>query len=220
MRLDCLEPQYLNEETIELLVSLIRNYPITMSIRNISSIPQSRTEKEGFKSGKHDLDRIALLRKATELDVQYFELEHHLRRNFFLPGEPGPKVIILYSNMKETPEIGKLRDIYSDIIRQGADYVLFETLVRNRKGDRGEIDRQNLKKLVQESLSGESSRPLTVVGRGKHGRDLNLEMYKERLVPFVYGVIPSFSPVPFLSRARTYTELPKLDEVIESLKKQ
>ena len=61
IRLDCLEPQYLHVETLDTLIRGLPNYPLIASIRNVSSVPENRRDDEGFRNGKHDLDRIALL---------------------------------------------------------------------------------------------------------------------------------------------------------------
>ncbi|MEK6927718.1 MAG: type I 3-dehydroquinate dehydratase [Nanoarchaeota archaeon] len=213
LRLDCLDPQHLNERTIGTLRQAFPNTELMVSIRNVASIPETRIEEEGYKVGKHDLDRIALLRKAVEEGFQYFELEHQLRRNFFLLGKKPSKVVILYTNLKETPSKDNLITIYSDVLRLGADHVVFECTIKDRLKDRGKEDRSNLMTLLQESSKVDNFKPLTVVGRGKFGRNLNLEAYKLGLSQFVYGVVPSFSPIPFLDRKRVYHEMPTLDEV-------
>ena len=113
LRLDCLDPEYLNERTISSLKMGLPNYHLMASIRNLNSVPEKRTELEGYKGGKHDLDRIALLRKAAEEGMQYFELEHELRRNFFLLGRNPTQVVILYGNQNMTPDLPKLKEIYN-----------------------------------------------------------------------------------------------------------
>ncbi len=219
LRLDCLDPQYLNEQTITQLKRGLAPYSLMVSIRNVRSVPEQNREQEGFRSGKHDLDRIALLRKAVEEGVQYFELEHELRRNFFLLGQTPTQVVILYSNLHGTPDFPKLKEIYADVIRQGADQVIFETLVRDKGKDQGAEDKANLIALADAVPSIERYRPLTIVGRGKYGRDLNLELYNADKSSFVYGVVPSFNPLPFLTKKRTYQEMPTLDEVNRRIKK-
>lgn len=206
LRLDCLETYYLHTGTVENVIRGLPHYPLIASIRNASSVPENRREGEGFRSGNHDLDRIALLRKATELGVQYFELEHQLRRNFFLGGERRPQVIISYYDLNRTPSLDALKTIYTDILRQGADYVKIETQVCTRQ------DRENLLVLVKDSHGLKDAKPLTVVGRGKLGREVNLEAYLLGS-PFVYGIVPSETAVPFVRRKRTYHELPTLNDV-------
>lgn len=206
LRLDCLEPNYLNLQTVEKLVTGLPHYPLIVSVRNSESVPQKRRDREGFRSGKHDLDRIALLRKATEFGVQYFELEDNLRRNFFLGGFRTPQVIISHYDLAGTPSLEKLRSIYADVLRKGADYVKIETHVNTSE------DSNNLLALLKESPSFKNYKPLTVVGRGELGRNVNIEGFMLGS-PFIYGIVPSEMNIPLFKKKRTYHEMPTLDEV-------
>lgn len=71
---------------------------------------------------------------------------------------------------------------------------------------------------AQENIVLSDSRPLTIIGRGKYGGNVNLDAYKAKLVPFVYGIVPAFNPIPFLTRKKTHQEMPTLDEVNRTLK--
>lgn len=216
IRADCFEPQYLNEESIRYLRKELPNISLMISIRHLDSIPEERREIEGHKTTEsHDFERIGLLRTAVqEVGMQYFELEHNRRKGFILfGGENAPKVVILYTNHKETPSLERLSEIRADIARVGSDHIIIETLVRNQKGDKGEQDREILFGFAKDNLKSDSYRPLAIVGRGKYGGKINLEAYQKGLSSFVYGVIPSFHPIPFLTAKKVHQEMPTLDEV-------
>lgn len=222
VRFDCLESQYQTNDTIERIRRELPSIPIMISIRHQESVPSERIEEEGFKPVKFrdkDYERIDLLRTATqECGIQYFEIEHAFRKGFILlGGKKASKSVILYANHNETPSLKKLLEIREEITKKGADYIVFETLVRNRYGDKGEEDKNTLLKFARESLALANYMPLTIVGRGKYGGDLNLEAYRARLSAFCYGVVPSFHVIPFLTRKRTYQEIPTLVEVNKAL---
>lgn len=141
LRFDCLEGQYQNNKTIRYLREALPNHSLMISIRHGESVPPERVENEGFKPTKfreQDYERIDLLRDAAqELGIQYFEIEHTRRKGFILfGGERASKSVVLYTNHRETPTLEKLSEIRADIIRKGANYIVFETLVKNRDGDK------------------------------------------------------------------------------------
>ena len=209
----------MNENTIRFLRENLPNHELMISIRHNDSVPESRNHFEGFKPIKFkdkDYERIHLLREAVqeqENGVQYFELEHEHRANFFLGGKNVPKIIVLYTNHKETPSLERLSAISSDIIRVGADHIVIETLIRDKKGDGGEEDRKTLLDFAERNLFVKNSRPLTIVGRGKYGGDLNLEAYKKGISTFAYGIVSSFHPIPLFGKKKAYQELPSLDRL-------
>lgn len=88
-----------------------------------------------------------------------------------------------------------------------------ETLVRTQK------DRENLLTLMEESFQFENTRPLTVVGRGKLEKNVNLEAHALG-GQFVYGVVPSETGIPFIKKRRTYQDLPTLNEVNTWIKRR
>lgn len=243
LRLDCLEPEYLRAEKQEQTMSYLRqafpNHLLMASVRHVNSVPQDRVKKgEGYQPVKlkgeylkekgllmerdKDLERIGLIREATQkAGMQYFELEDHHRQFFILL--KNQESVVIYPNMNHTPTLGNLRRIYDGILRRGADHIVIETMVRNKR-DKGQADREKLFELAREKLGTlhpvtNRPVPLTIIGRGKYGARVNLEAYKQGISEFVYGIVESFSPIPipFLNTKLAYKELPSAKEVINEL---
>lgn len=120
-------------DIIELRIDYIKNIDLKCLLekRTKPVIVTNRPVREGGKFDGSEEERIALLKRAIQLQADYVDIEHdsiqHLCRD--TERRVPTKIIVSYHNFHETP--GDLTDIYKRLSQSGADIVKIVTLANN-----------------------------------------------------------------------------------------
>ncbi|MEI6849570.1 MAG: type I 3-dehydroquinate dehydratase [archaeon] len=202
--IDALESEQVNEFSVRLAKMGVINKPVILSIRNMESVHPDLREHHGYRNGGHDLNRIGLLRKGAEVNVEYIEMEHNFRRNIFFDPQIT-KLIIRYSDFEKTPGYDELRKVCDNIITRGADIINLETQIRENG------DKDVLYKLMAEYGS---IKPMVAVGLGDIGKDTWFEGYNHGAC-FAYG--HTNSPWQVMKRGAPVPGMPHLNDLREKL---
>ncbi|MGQ3683617.1 MAG: shikimate dehydrogenase [Candidatus Loosdrechtia sp.] len=155
-------------DCVELRLDCIKKPDLRLLLERCTKpvIVTNRPVREGGMFDGSEEDRVALLKLALELQVDYVDIEHDSRDRVQCSPESKTKLIVSYHNFRETPD--NLMDIYRKLRQSHADIIKIVTYARSI------TDNIRIYQLLQEGMG---TTPIISFCMGEYG-NISRILYK------------------------------------------